>query len=105
MLILELTVGFETNMLKNYDRKHERYDRLINELSNSYVTKYVNLSMGDIGTICSNSNLCQSFEFLGLNKESINFVVKRITNVCIRASYFIFCSRNREWTNPDLMRR
>ena len=103
LLILELTVGFETNLLNNYNRKKERYERLLNELSNTYEIIYTNLSMGAIGVICKNSNLCRGLESFELNKESINFIVKRIANVCIRASYYIFCSRNREWTNPDLM--
>ena len=103
LLILELTVGFEPNMLKNFQRKKERYERLISNLSSSYTIKYVNLSMGAIGIISNGSEFKSGFEFLGLSNELINFMIKRIINVCIRTSYFIFCSRNKAWDNPALM--
>ena len=33
-LLLELTVGFETNIQKNFDRKAKHYQQLLAELSN-----------------------------------------------------------------------
>ena len=46
---LELTVGFETNIQNNSDRKIARYSSLINVLSLSYSkVVFVNISMGAI---------------------------------------------------------
>ena len=50
-LLLELTVGFETNIKKNFDRKAKHYQQLLAELSNQYKVYYVNLSLGAIGSI------------------------------------------------------
>ena len=31
------------------------------------------------------------------------YYVRKIINICIRSSYYIFCKRNKEWDNPQLM--
>ena len=50
--VIELTVGFETNITKNCIRKTERYRELCNALKQRYNTvEYLNLSMGAIGVI------------------------------------------------------
>ena len=36
LLLLELTVGFETNIKKNFDCKAKRYQQLLSELLNKY---------------------------------------------------------------------
>ena len=50
-LSLELTVGFETNIKKSFDRKAKRYQQLLAKLSNKYKVYYVNLGLGAIGII------------------------------------------------------
>ena len=52
LYILELTVGFETNVQNNSDRKATKYSSLINDLSFSYSkVQFVNLSMSAIGLL------------------------------------------------------
>ena len=48
LFILELTVGYETNIEKNSIRKNESYKNLIAELTPTYNVKFINLSMGAI---------------------------------------------------------
>ena len=49
--VLELTVGFETNMQKNTEYKNVRYRTLWNNIKVTYdKIDYLNLSMGGIGT-------------------------------------------------------
>ena len=103
LLVLELTVGFETNIKKNFDRKAERYNQLLSDLSSKYQVHYVNLSLGAIGVVGNGNLLVNNLTRFGLNIETTNFLVKRIINVCIRTTYFIFCMRNKGWENPDLM--
>ena len=45
LLLSELTVGFETDTKKNFDRKAKRYQQLLAELSNKYKVYYVNLGV------------------------------------------------------------
>ena len=52
LYILELTLGFETNIQNNNDRKAAKYSSLINDLSLSYSkVVFVNPSVGAIGVM------------------------------------------------------
>ena len=42
-------------------------------------------------------------EMLKFDKRTTNYTIKKITNIAIRTSYYIFCRRNKEWTDPELM--
>ena len=102
LVILELTVDYETNIEKNSIRKSDRYDVPITELSKSYTVKYINLSMGAIGIIGESSkNIKSVFRSLGLSELDVNYCMNRIVNVCIRTSYYLFCQRDKEW-NKDI---
>ena len=37
------------------------------------------------------------------DKKEQDFCVKRMTTIAIRTTYYIFCTRNKEWKNPDLL--
>ena len=56
-LILELTVGFETNLRRNSERKFKNYKDLIIRLNDTYNFKFVNLSMGAIRVIGMDVNI------------------------------------------------
>ena len=40
---------------------------------------------------------------IGVDKKQQRYIIKKIINIAIRASYYIFCCRNRNWDSPDLM--
>ena len=103
VMLLELTVGFETNLQKNFKRKHDRYKVLVTDLCKKYSVSYVNLSLGAIGVTCAGSNVQKTFSKFGMDLNTINFALKRIANVCIRSTYYIFCMRNKGWNNPELL--
>ena len=102
-MILELTVGFETNIQKNTERKGNHYKDLITRLSTTYQVRFINLSMGAIGVIGKDSNLKKIFMEMGLLKEEATYIAKKIINVCIRCSYYLFCKRNQAWEAPSLL--
>ena len=117
-MILELTVGFETNMAKNSKRKLVRYTNLINRLKATYQIHYVDLSMGAIGVIGNGNedlkkmfvqqglkynDLQNVFEILGLECKESEYLIRKIINVCIRTTYYLFCQRNKQWEEPSLM--
>ena len=102
-MILELTVGFETNMKKNMERKGNHYKDLISRLNNTHKVKFVNLSMGSIGVIGKDSNLQKIFMEMGLGKAETTYLTRRIINVCIRSTYYLFCQRNKPWDPPSLL--
>ena len=105
LYILELTLGFETNMQVNKTRKANKYNRLIKDLSSTYSkVTYINFSLGALGVMGSS---CDSFLLLLQDLSFDKLVQKRIImktiNIAIRTSCFIFCQRNRPWNNPELL--
>ena len=105
LYILELTLGFETNMQVDSIRKRNKYNRLIKDLSSTYnKVTFINLSMGALGVVGSS---CNSFLLLLQDLSFDKLVQKRIImktiNIVIRTSNFIFCQRHNPWNNPELL--
>ena len=103
--VLELTVGFECNLNNNAVCKKEKYLNLIKEMSRNYrCVKFVNLSMSSLGVF---SDECSTFldmmNDIGIDKKQQLYIIKKMINIAIRATYYIFCCRNRNWDSPDLM--
>ncbi len=103
--ILELTVGFETNLKTNSDRKHEKYLTLITDQENVYdEVKFVNVSISSLGVFGESTNtLFDMLHDLKYDEQRIKYVKKKIIATCIRTSYYIFCRRNKDWNNPELL--
>ena len=105
LYVLELTVGFETNLNSNAVRKKEKYLNLIKEMSRNYrCVKFVNLSMSSLGVF---SDECSTFldmmNDIGIDKKQQLYIIKKMINIAIRATYYIFCCRNKSWDSPHLI--
>ena len=85
--------------------KKEKYLNLIKEISRNYsCVKFVNLSMSSLGVL---STECSTFldmknDFGNDNKQQ-HYIIKKMINITIGATYYIFCCTNRNWNSPDLM--
>ena len=103
--ILELTVGFESNIQINCECKASKYSSLITDLKQTYSNvKFVNLSMSTIGIMGKSSeSLLLMLDDLNLDKPTQNYVIRKVMNIAIRCTYYIFCHRNKQWSNPDLL--
>ena len=104
--VIELTIGFETNITKNCIRKTTRYRELCNALKQRYNTvEYFNLSMGAIGVIGIECKKIYGFleNVMSLDIFQRNFLIRKLCGVCIRTTYFLFCMRDKEWNNPELL--
>ena len=89
LYILELTVGFESNMQINSDRKKAKYHSLISDLIPNYSTiKFINLSMSTLGLMGKSSDsLLSLLEDLQFERPSSTHTIKKIMNIAIRCSY------------------
>ncbi|CAB4018157.1 Hypothetical predicted protein [Paramuricea clavata] len=102
LYILELTVGYESNLLVNANRKRQKYRDLINEQEADYnKVKFVNLSLSTLGVF---GRSCENFDgmlsSLKCDAKYSKYIKKQIVNICIRTSYYVFCKRNKVWDNP-----
>ena len=103
--VLELTVGFESNIKINSDRKAAKYHPLITNLQRSYSTvKLVNLSMSALGILgTSSESFLSMLTDLNFDETTKNHALLTSMNIAIRCTYYIFCRRNKSWTNPELL--
>ena len=105
MFVVELTIGFESNIAKNEVRKRNKYKNLTQSLKSSYdQVKYINLSLDACGIIGKGSKpFFDLLEELKIPDNEKHFLRKRIINIFIRTTYSVFCMRNKEWSNPELL--
>ena len=103
--ILELSVGFETNQEKNGIAKNLRYNTLILRLKTTYrKVKFINFSLGAIGFYSkSQDTFSDLLSDLEVDKAHSSYVLSKISNVCIRKAYYLFCLRDKDWTDPPLL--
>jgi hypothetical protein len=102
---VELSVGYESNLENNVQRKKAKYSELIREQSEYYEkVKFINISISSLGVFAKE---CLTFmdmrNDLGFDKNQQKYCFKRMTTIAIRTTYYIFCCRNKEWTNPELL--
>ena len=105
LYILKLTIGFESNLKVNSDRKSNKYKSLVPSVSSSYnEARFVNVSMSAFGVL---DNSCESLikmmKDMGISEALQRRIISEIINIAIRCTYYIFCCRNKDWSNPDLM--
>ena len=104
MFIMELTIGFETNMSKNADRKQRHYLDLIENINPGGKVRFLNLSMGASGVLCNQSTkIIEWLQEVGLTEREALYTLKKIMNVCLRCTYFLFCKRDEEIVIPKLL--
>ena len=105
LYILELTLGFESNIQINSDRKASKYSSIILDLKHAYSdVKFVNLSMSTLGIMGrSSESLLLMLEDLKLDKNAQKHIIRKIINIAIRCSYYVFFRRKKSWTSSDLL--
>ena len=103
--VLELTIGFQPNIQKNAARKYEKYETVLEELKFSHngVT-FINLSMGACGVIGASAvDFPSMLTKLGCKKKQVDYLMTKLTNICLRCTYYIFCMRDQPWQSPELL--
>ena len=96
---------FETNILINSNRKSAKYNSLMKELYSQFSTvSLINLSSSALGILETSSLTFPTLlEETGMDKAIQRRLMMKMTNNAIQCTYYIFCKRNKEWTNPDLL--
>ena len=103
VIVIELTVCFDTNTEKSRNYKQSRYRNLREQLLiavNNFEVIY--LEFTTLGFISKNSydpfnDLLKTLE---INQDRS---ITKCMEVAIRGSYYIFCRRNKAWENSELL--
>ncbi len=98
LYILELTVGYETNLRNNIKRKHEKYKEVIKEQKKHFKSvEFINLSISALGVFDKESSaFLKMLNRLDDGETQTKYCIKKMINICIRSTYYIFCCRNKE---------
>ena len=105
LYIIELTVGFETNLNINANRKELKYRPLQVDLDKAYDRLiFVNLCISYLDIFGNSSDsFLQMCHDIGIEKHHLNFIVTKLSTIIIRTTYYIFCMRNKRWGQPELL--
>ena len=97
----ELSVGFETNLDNNADRKFSKYRYLLNDLASKYRhVNCVNLSVGSIGIFGQSCNsFIQMCSDLTINKSHTNYIITKLKTITDFAQLITYSACA---TNPGL---
>ena len=99
--IIEVIVGFETNLANNARCKELKCHSLVTDLSNDYHSiEFINLSISCLGISGQSSEsfltMCTK---LGFDNQHLNFIISKLSTIAIRMTFCIFCMRDKAWSN------
>ena len=100
--VIELTVPYETNCLIAKRRKEERYRNLKEELRiNCDSFDVITLEVTTLGFV--SKNVAKFRRLLKYLKANDNRIIAKCMEVALRATFFIYCRRNKQWNDPALL--
>ena len=100
---IELTICFETNIFKSRKYKQNKYREMKSNLINKNQSlKVYYIEVTSLGFIKLSDELKTWFKRNGIDTEHLR---QKLTEISIRASYYIFVRREKVWTNPALLMR
>ena len=105
LYILELIVGFEANLLNNAIRKTKKYEDLVKRQNHQYDSvKFISLSISTLGVFSLHStDFLNMLKETGFDDKHVNYIIKTLTIIAIRTTYYVFCKRGKDWDNPELL--
>ena len=100
--VIELTVPYETNCLIAKRRKEERYRNLKEELMiNCDSFDVITLEVTTLGFV--SKDVAKFRRLLKYLKVNDNRIIAKCMEVALRATFFIYCRRNKQWNDPALL--
>ena len=73
---------------------HETYNQV----------EFVNLSMSSLGIFAQEcSAFLDMLKNVGFDDNQRLYCIRKMITIDIRTTYYIFCCRNKEWDNPELL--
>ena len=100
--VMELMISFETNLITSREYKLNRYKDLKNDLRQK--NKRFSLICVEFSSLGFHTKEIKPFVNL-LKQYKLNHsrILDKWAETCIRASYFIFNRRNKNWPLPELL--
>ena len=93
LYVVELTVGYETNLENNVKRKKAKYRELVRQLDKNFNkgVNFVNLSMSSLGIFAQEcSTFLEMLGNVGLDKNYQTYCVRKMMTIAIRSTCYTF---------------
>ena len=105
LYVLELAIGFETNLNCHANRKSEEYATLVSDFKRQFKSVvFVNLSISSLGIFGNSCHSCIDMcDSLSIDHQQKRYLISKLSSISIRTTYYIFCCRYKTWTNPELL--
>ncbi len=108
ILLLELTIPFDSNITSAHERKAERYENLVNDLNDlGYLTEYFPIEISSRGLITKENNLRLKDtvkQIKNVSRKDMNTFLDGLKKVAILSSYIIFYAKyEQSWLNPAMV--
>ena len=101
MIILELTICFETNLEKSRNYKKEKYHDLEDDcIDERWDIEKVFIEVSSLGFVTKNIKELKS---IIKDHNTYKRLVNKMTETAIRASFYIYTKRNKLWDEPSLL--
>ena len=98
--VIELTCPLDTNLEKSCDYKKARYKNLSSVLL--CPRAHFNLILLEISSSGFTGSTNSFEQFLKSKDLDAKRIIPKCQEIALRASYFIYCRRNKTWSEPDL---
>ena len=105
LYILELTVGYETNLRNNIERNRSKYAVLIKDQMKHFKTvKFFNLFVSALRVFDQESlAFIEVLKELNVDNNQSKVYTKESNKHRYKINVLHFCCRDKEWSYPDLM--
>ena len=93
------------HMPKNAQIKSNRYETTIEHLKSSFAcVMFVNLVVSALGIFYKDSKTSFTmFEDFKITRQEHAYIIRKVSNIAIKTSYYIFCMKDKSWSDPELM--
>ena len=102
LTVIELTCPYKTNTTKSCEYKETRYKEIKSELLTPPSNfQLIFLEVTSLGFVTKNIKTFRNFlKSININER---YLIEKLQEVAIRCSYLIYCSRNKNWNEPNLI--
>ena len=102
LTVIELTCPYKTNATKSPEYKETRYEEIKSELRTPPSNfQLIFLEVTSLGFVTKNIKTFRNFlKSININER---YLIEKLQEVAIRCSYLIYCRRNKNWNEPNLI--
>ena len=102
LTVIELNCPYETNTTKSCEYKETRYKEIKSELLTPPSNfRLIFLEVTSLGFVTKNIKTFRNFlKSININER---YLIEKLQEVAIRCSFFIYCRRNKNWSEPNLI--